>query len=148
MRFKYTKQVLLAVRVSVILIVLTALGVSGAYSAARAFAENTVKPAVEKSLAERAVLTPDPEAADAAGDQMTPSSRPSTEQIAFFSIPVIVKTVEDNRPVRDRIDFRQTAEVFFSTDRDATSPVGSSSLISSRLGRQFTLVGAKPSGTS
>jgi hypothetical protein len=79
---------------------------------------------------------------------MTPSSRPNTEQTAFFSIPVIVKTIEDNRQVRDRIDFRQTAELSFSSDRDATSPVGSSSLISSRLGRQFTLVGAKPSGTS
>ncbi len=148
MRFKYTRQVLLAIRVSVILIVLSALGVSGAYSAARAFAENAAKPAAEKTLAKSAVLTPDHEAADAAGDQMTPSSRPNTEQIAFFSIPVIIKTVEDNRQVRDRIDFRQTAEVISSSNRDATSPVGSSSLISSRLGRQFTLVGAKPSGTS
>lgn len=148
MRFKYTKQVLLAVRVSVILIVLSALGISGANSAARAFANNTANETVAKELAERAVLTPDPQSPDAAGDQMTPSSRPNTEQIAFFSIPVIIKTVEDNKPVRDRIDFRQTAELFFSTARDATSPVGSSSLISSRLGRQFTLVGAKPSGTS
>ena len=79
---------------------------------------------------------------------MTSDSRPLSGASTHWILPLIIKTDNSVR----RLDLHNYARldnrVEISYNRDRESLCTSTFLVCSTLGRQFTLVGAKPSGTS
>ncbi|MFQ6008051.1 MAG: hypothetical protein ACE5K8_03780 [Candidatus Zixiibacteriota bacterium] len=91
---------------------------------------------------------PRPAATEDAHHKMAPDGEPSGNQYAYIVLPLILKSENsDNRYKTQNILCREiNASSIHKGNR--SSVLTSTSLISSRLGRQLTLVGAKPSGTS
>ena len=81
-------------------------------------------------------------------DNIAPDAKPFSSQYPCIVLPLILKT--DNSEDRDRTHHATGREIDLPSvyEKDQSCVLTSPSLISSRLGRQLTLVGAKPSGTS
>ncbi len=131
---------------SVVVLAILALGLSGANAAARMFAEDsqpTVKSVDDPPLL---IATPDSEKPNQGMDDT--GGRPWTEQAAIFQAVTLLPTLHDQQRLRSCLaashDFRATLAHEMS---DGHVP-STSAEVSSTLGRQFTLVGARPSGTS
>ena len=83
-----------------------------------------------------------------ASENMTPSGKPNCEPQACFVSAAVFKTGDSNN--RLKVDHR-LGYVDVNLDLDLTalpSLATSSSLVGSDICRRFTLVGARPSGTS
>ena len=79
---------------------------------------------------------------------MTPSGYPGTGDQAFLATQVTLQKGDGSNRLKTAIN-RLCQTGFGRTEIDfKSSVINSSSLVSSTLGRQFRLVGAKPSGTS
>lgn len=78
---------------------------------------------------------------------MTPNGRPIGGASDHLILPLIIKTDNSNKrfSITDRALFH-TRQRAGEVD-DLAGPCTSTAAVDSRLGRQFTLVGAKPSGT-
>ncbi len=90
-----------------------------------------------------------PVAPETSGHQgMTSDSRPITGASSHWILPLIVKTDNTGRRLNleEHARLSTRAEVVYSRDRESLRT--SAFLVCPSLGRQFTLVGAKPSGTS
>lgn len=81
------------------------------------------------------------------GTDMTPDGQPISEGPAFVVLPLLHKT--DNTLRRGLSDKRLSSRVDIENIGNDNSGRATTSVsqVSSRLGRQLTLVGAKPSGT-
>jgi hypothetical protein len=80
--------------------------------------------------------------------RITGDSQPVERQYALLTLPLIIKT--DNSENRYKVQTGSGGDIHNDlVYKGSQRPVLTSTcLISSRLGRQLTLVGAKPSGTS
>jgi|GEM_PF-852385 len=140
-------KTLAACRVTVIALLLTALGVSGANSAARLFSVCPVETLSADVLPGYKQIVPDATDPEAAADSMAPSSRPYTEQDGCLISLACLKVNNDENHLQKKIYVNIRISFSESAAGEYSSPVSSLSLISSHLGRSLTLVGAKPSGT-
>lgn len=93
-------------------------------------------------------LNQGPPSPDELPGKMNTKDKPNTEQTAYDVAPVILKF--DNNELKFKL-YQQEAKKLFKQFIDNTnniSIISSLSNVTSDLGRQFTLVGEKPSGTS
>ncbi len=79
---------------------------------------------------------------------MTSDGRPLDGSSTHWILPLIVKTDNSGRRLSLDCLARLDQRADISHNRDRASLCTSTFRVSSALGRQFTLVGAKPSGTS
>ncbi len=145
---KLLRQALGGLKLGVIVLTVVSFTLSGAQSAKRLFTGYGSQQTVEKQIAELAQLIPGPPSPDEAPGKMARDSQPNCEQPAFAAAPIVVKT--DNSESRIDSETHQAVRLVPVNTRAIPnrSIKTSSSNISSRLALQFTLVGAKPSGTS
>lgn len=87
-----------------------------------------------------------PTASDHEG--MTTDSRPFSNASTHWILPLIVKTDNTVRRLSLEPNARLSSGAEVIAHKDCCSLCTSAPLVCSHLGRQFTLVGAKPSGTS
>ena len=114
-----------------------------------AFAGQRVEKA-EKNISityESAQLTQGPPSPDELPLNMDKSSQPETEQIAFFKAVQTIKT--DNNQSRFKLNKEQAKQMLkeFLNHKNSKTLIATTSQVHSNLGRQFRLIGAKPSGT-
>ncbi|MCP4686225.1 MAG: hypothetical protein GY867_12370 [bacterium] len=144
---KIINNLVLCGRVLVVFMALFALCVSGAGAAERIFsppetaAENVASPSLNHQL----VSVPDPEAAP---EGMADVGRPCTEPAAFIQAPMLL--VSNHLQLKTQLQTLQRTVVSSQCKVCGTNSClpATSCRVSWSLGRQFTLVGAKPSGTS
>ncbi len=79
---------------------------------------------------------------------MTSDGIPAPEEPAYLVMPGIIKPDNSEKRSNEKRYYNQDKRIRTLTWNKRRSLVSSSSKISTTLGRQFTLVGAKPSGTS
>ncbi len=133
---------LASIRMVLVGAVVLAVGLSGATAAHRIYFETARAQAA--IAAEQAKLVPQPSETAAQGT-MAKGSGPSSEQAAF-STPVGVGPERDTR-VRGTLPVSSDSYSAVIIQSEYTPPLNSSGMVSSRLAEQFTLLGAKPSGT-
>lgn len=78
---------------------------------------------------------------------MTPSGRPAASEHAFVACQVTSQNGDSSNRIKPSSNKLCVVSPDNSEIDSKSSLINSSSLVSSRLGRQFRLVGAKPSGT-
>jgi len=93
-------------------------------------------------------LLPGPPSPDEIADEMTPDGKPYTEESAYFIHAALSKYNNSDNRFKENINKAAFACLITSHYGFNHKITTSTSLISSNLGRQFTLVGARPSGTS
>ena len=87
---------------------------------------------------------PDP---DEASEEMSPDGKPTSEQPARLIFSALSKDSNPNDRLEDIRGISILSTLSLSDEKYSHLVSTSTCLISSRLGRQFTLVGAHPSGT-
>lgn len=145
---KLLKISLQAARTAVVILAVIAVVVSGAGAAHRVCADSKLAVEVVDENPSDIRLVAGPPDPDEAPEQMSPDGKPTTEQPARLVLPALSKYSNQD----DRYKYgRGVSIVSISSLSGARSryPISTSTnLISSDLGKQFTLVGARPSGTS
>ena len=144
---KLARHILSSSQVAVILVTILSLMISGVSSAERL--SNLYDQIAEQNpTVNHAQLIQGPPAPEDITNEMTPGERPNTEQSACIwqSVPFSKNNGDEHfqllkyfTPTFSRIEY---------SGQSSRTIESSVSLISSDLGRQFTLVGARPSGTS
>ena len=134
-------------RITFIALLLTALGISGANSAARLFSVCPVEALSADVPPGYQQIVPDATDPETAADAMAPGSRPYTEQDACLIATACIKVNNDENQLPKKTFNNNRISFYDLTAGEFSSPVSSLCLISSHLGRSLTLVGAKPSGT-
>ena len=133
-------------RLGVVLLTLFVLTVSGASAANRLFGGYQIAEIEEPKAVDQVEMTPAPgEAAeDTAGER---SSHTDGEPVAWVQTPLLVRTGSSTTKPATVCKADRPGETISSHEVGHRSPFSSISHVSSALARQFTLVGAKPSGT-
>lgn len=125
-----------------------ALSLGGASSAERAFDLCSTAENAEQGISQNDLLLPGPPSPDEIPQNMTPSGKPNCEPYAYLSALLIGDFANlDNRAEGEYLDLA----VLHGTGKCSSGQAQVCSTafgVSPRLGIQFTLVGAKPSGTS
>lgn len=145
---KLLRKAVTAFRWAVVFLCLMALTVGGASSAQRLFeAYETPQEAAAKAP-EVAQLQPGPPTPDQVPENMTPSGKPNCEPSAYLSAPILL----DSNNNQSRTPSKETdcpVGTMGPLHVEGKSSIRATAFeVSSHLGLQFTLVGAKPSGTS
>lgn len=144
---RFLNKLVLCGRILVVVIALASLGISGAAAAERTLAapDKADKEAESQPVSNQLVKGHDPEAAP---DGMTDFGRPCTEPAACIQAPMIL--VGNHYQLKTQPLAFKSAVVTSRTELCGTNSClpATSCRVSWSLGRQFTLVGAKPSGTS
>jgi hypothetical protein len=139
-------KLVLCGRLMVVVIALVSLCVSGAGAAQRIFAapETADDRDESKPLSNQLVPGHDPEAAP---DGMTDFCRPWSEPVACIQAPMLL--VSNHCQLKSRPQVLRSAVVSSQPLMCGTNSglPATSCRVSWSLGRQFTLIGAKPSGT-
>jgi hypothetical protein len=140
------KKIVSRLRLGVVLITLSALTVSGASAANRLFGGYQVAETEEQKAVDQVEMTPAPgEAAeDTAGER---SGQTDGEPVAWIQAPLLLRTGSSTAKPITVCKADRPGETIRSHEVGHRSPFSSISHVSSTLARQFTLVGAKPSGT-
>ena len=144
---KAFQKIVRFVRFAVIVFAALTLALNGAASAQRLFSaldnsDERVETEIESS---RLVPGPSPEQQR---ENVNPSGTPNSEPAAYVSVQHSIES--DNSQTRTKYDCCQTRrDISYSrVPVGKNSLIGSTSIVSTALAGQFTLVGAKPSGTS
>jgi hypothetical protein len=134
-------------RVLVVIVAMASICVSGAGAAERIFAEPETADEASQSQPENNQLVPGPDP-EADPDGMADFGRPWTEPAACLQAPMLL--VSNHYQLKTQPLALQSRVVSFHPDLSATNSClpATSCRVSWSLGRQFTLIGAKPSGTS
>lgn len=142
------RKIVQLARAAVVILVVITLSLNGAGAAKRLFVAYNDQSEVTKLVFEAAPLKPCPAAGEEAAGNMARGRRPYCEQPAYFATPFILKS--DNNVNRHKIVSNEQKLINDPSlkSADKSSIKTSAFLVSSGLGFQFTLVGAKPSGTS
>jgi hypothetical protein len=125
---------------------LSALVFSGATTVVRTFEKDATEKPLE-SEADRQQLAAGAPSADEAPEGVAGGGQPAGEPKAYLTFPALIKPLfkldsDLKRPPATPV----LSSASLAAGARMTA-LGSTWLISSRLGRQFTLVGARPSGT-
>ncbi|MEW6051336.1 MAG: hypothetical protein AB1644_09795 [Candidatus Zixiibacteriota bacterium] len=148
MKSKIIKHLVNVAHGSAVAVIVAALTVSTAGWASRPESYGVVVKPEPIPVVDGVVLTPGTPSVEQPRNNMTPKGKPTTHQVACFSIPYVNQSQNDKKLPESP---KPAAFEVVSTDAPAHGPrelQSSICLISTEAGRQFTLVGAKPSGTS
>lgn len=141
------QKILQAGRLMAVLLTICALVVCGATAAERQASMLAAKQEAQQAkLAEADLL--EPGADEAARGEMAPGETPNVEPSAWLVTAVITKTGNDEQRLNLDPAAETTVGLCESSEPKQPPATSSPTLVSTDLGRQFTLVGAKPSGTS
>ena len=145
---KIYRKAVTTLRWLVIVIALLALSLNGASAAQRLYEAYQAPNEQEVSLSENATMAPGAPEPCEAPENMTPSSRPNSEAYAYLTAALLIDFNKNcSRLGQDQM--RTGLIPVMRLGRLNRSTIKSTAfLVSSQLGHQFTLVGAKPSGTS
>jgi hypothetical protein len=144
---KLLATTLVALRLTVTLMIIVALGVSGAGAAERMYRADQQDTKETLATNSQAEILP-------VGDGEEPirgmahSSKPCTEQAGCFQSIVVLPWGGDHHRAPSRQVCAQHVVPDASAPSDTEFSPRTSGEVHSDLGRQFTLVGARPSGTS
>ncbi len=128
--------------------VLAALCLTTAGWASRPESYGVVAKSEPAPVVDGVVLTPGPPSAEQPQNNMTPKGKPTTQQVACFSSLYVNQNQNDKRLSESLKPAAFDAGPAAAAAHGPQKLQSSLCLISPRAGRQFTLVGAKPSGTS
>ncbi len=137
-------------RIAVVALSLAALVISDASSASRLdqFGREKAKAHQEKVQADGSQILPAPPSPDEAAHRMATEGAPNTQPVALIAAPVLFQPDNDKRIDKVHATLEFCANLTGIMIPVFEAPISSVSLIAPQVGRQFTLVGAKPSGTS
>jgi hypothetical protein len=135
-------------RTAVVVLSLAALVISGASSASRLGQPERDKAQQVKVQAEDPQILPAPPSPEEAAHKMATEGKPNTQPVALLAAPVLFQPDNDKRIDRIPVTLEFCANLSRSETEVLSSPVSTVALFAPQVGRQFTLVGAKPSGTS
>ena len=141
------RKIVRFIRVAVVVFAAITLTLNGAASAQRLFsALDQPDPQTEPEI-QTSHLVPGP-SPEQQRENVNPPGQPNSEPAAYVSAPLSVES--DNSQSRTRHISCQVRDVisYVPAPVGKSSLVASTSAVSTRLAGQFTLVGAKPSGTS
>ncbi|MEW5795329.1 MAG: hypothetical protein AB1772_03115 [Candidatus Zixiibacteriota bacterium] len=138
---------LFCLRATVVSGVILALVVSGAGAAHRLFAERS-QPRADEPLSNSASFSGKPDPLEATGG-MTPGSHPWTEQSFWIQCNSALPAGGDQHKGRS-LASQATSSTVSKDSRIQNEPAvcNTPCLVASQVGHRFTLVGARPSGTS
>ncbi|UCD62977.1 MAG: hypothetical protein JSW34_09470 [Candidatus Zixiibacteriota bacterium] len=141
------RKALSAARLALVAFALLVLALNGAASAHRLFTGYQPEPP-DRLSSDPARIVPGPPGPDDTAVNMTPTGRPNAEPAAFLTSAPMVGP--DSNPARDKLTphLVNFDGLTAGTSRHRAAVVSTPSLVSSQMALQFTLVGAKPSGTS
>lgn len=141
---KIIRHISTGIRYFVICTIVFSIVANGAFAGQRVEkAEQNSKISLEEAKLIQGPLLP-----DELPNNMKTSRKPDTEQSAYLKAPQISKT--DNNQSRYKLHKEHSKQILkeFLNSHKEKSLISSISQVHSDLGRQFRLVGAKPSGTS
>lgn len=143
---KLIKKIFILSKIVIVVLLVMSVAVDGAVVTGRLLAgcdeidqpENNNTPQFQQG----------PPAPEELPGNMDDNSKPYTEQSAILQADLFIKS--DNTTKSYKLFFSKVivSKSFTSLENCKSSIIHNSHQVSSRLGRQFTLVGAKPSGTS
>lgn len=145
---KVFRKAVTAFRWGVVALCAVVLTVSGASSAQRLFEAYQAPAGPPDSAEDLAQLLPGPPSPDQLPENMTPSGKPNCEPSAYLSTPVLTDSNNNQCRVYGGGQQKMLATVRSLGADNKASIRPTAFRVSSHLGLQFTLVGAKPSGTS
>lgn len=143
---KLSERTSIISRVAVVLLVMFSVTWAGIDSAERQSQTDQVTPSVQET--EIALLECGPPLPEDAPENMAPDGKPNTEQSAVLTTPLILQNNNPNDHTRTENRVAVNISELNSRKFDSKRPVSSLCLVSTSLGDQATLVGARPSGTS
>ena len=133
-------------RIAVVLLAVLAIVVSGAGAAARLFTDQSQPTEMPESKATATLdRLPDPE--EPTGEMAT-GGRPWTEQPAFWQVIPALPGNPGQTRIGPGLGIALKSVSTATHSGNVNSLFATSSLVDSRIGHRFTLVGSKPSGTS
>ncbi len=142
------RKAVTVLRWTTVIVSALALTLGGASAAERAFDSYAAGDQSAGAVSANAQILPGPPAPDEVPQNMTPSGKPNCEPYAYLSALLIGDFANfDNRVEADY----DCPAVLPQVGQESCGRVAGRSTafeVSPRLGIQFTLVGAKPSGTS
>ncbi len=124
-----------------------ALVLSGAEAATRLYSAYQIEAETAECSLDQVEMAVSAEEASEVSDEMTPDGRPNGEPVATLDLPVAMGPDNGFRIYSKRSGLIRSLNTVRVETKDQRL-FSSTSQISSSLGRQFRLVGAKPSGTS
>jgi len=140
------KKSMVVGRIGLVVFGLMALLVCGASSVHRlqSSTDQKIEPA---GLPDQVCLTSDPSGEETKSENMTPGSNPNSEPTAILTQAILTGGLGSQDSSTDqRLDISE-GSIQTTQTIQPRARLASLSLVNSSLGRQFTLVGAKPSGT-
>jgi hypothetical protein len=137
---------LAGLRAATVALVMLALLISGAGAVHRLFAAQYPAQAPEV-MTETTTLDGRPDADETPGG-MVPGSRPFTEQSAWLQAYPALLPGSAAYKIRLSLGIAALAEPELQQSRELWLLFSTPSLVASQIGHRFTLVGARPSGTS
>ena len=145
---KCLKKIFVFSRLVVVLLLVLALAVDGAASAGRLFANCDEIDQPETKNAQPATLQQGPPLPEELPGNMEDGGKPYTEQAAIIQAVIIVNLDNSSKRFKIVLEKHIHAISFNSLDQNKSYIIKNSHEVCSDLGLQFTLLGAKPSGTS
>jgi len=145
---KVYRKAVTAFRWAVVILCAMALTLGGASSAQRMFEAYQAPAESSDAASEMAQILPGPPPPDQLPENMTPSGKPNCEPSAYLSALLFTDSNNNEFRIPGSGQDRFAMAAMSPRADDYLSIRPTASRVSSSLGLQFTLVGAKPSGTS
>ncbi len=129
-----------------LLIVLASTGLYSGIGVSAVSGDNSMPADIDLSVGEFAEHT----VCVSSGTQelLTSGQQPATHESTYRDLPLLCKTDNTSRRAPEEYQACRVNRVWVVPGIQGDLVIPSTSLVSSHLGRQYTLVGAKPSGTS
>ena len=145
---KWLSKTVEFIRLAVVILLILALSFDGAASAGRLFSNCDEIDQPDKDKLETPLLQQGPPSPEELPGNMETGGKPYTEQPAYLQAALFIKA--DNSDKRFQVIYEKINNPISYDTRECnkSSIINNSNLVCSSLGHQFTLVGAKPSGTS
>ena len=144
---KILKNTIKTVRIILVFLVMISLCSDGIFAAQRLIDNCEEFDHIDKGQLDESQLRQGPPDPDQLPENMANSGSANTEQYAYYSGRIIIKV--DNSESNQKYYLKDRLSAFSkSTHTFKSDIISTSALVNSDLGLQFTLVGAKPSGTS
>ncbi|KAA3633205.1 MAG: hypothetical protein DWP97_09645 [Calditrichaeota bacterium] len=144
---KILKNTIKSVRIILVFLVMVSLCSDGIFAAQRLIDNCEEFDQIDTGQLDESQLRQGPPDPDQLPENMANSGSPNTEQYAYNSGRIILKV--DNSESNQRYFQKDRLSACSKSTHSVKSDiVATTAMVNSDLGQQFTLVGAKPSGTS
>ena len=145
---KWINKTIEYAKIALIILLVLALSFDGAAAAGRLFASCDEIDQPEEENYEAPLLQQGPPTPEELPGNMANGGKPFTEQSAILQAVTFIKSDNSNKRYKVIHEKQFISASYYSLEQNKSVIINNSHLVCSDLGRQFTLVGAKPSGTS